>query len=92
MDDASVRLRFRIMTEVKAGANMLNPNQYPQIDDNTLNFAVPCHDDTEQDQHNRMRVAFQEMDCEELFSQMEVFSLQHHFNGKFLIFQTDLST
>lgn len=90
--DASVRLRFRVMTEVKAGANILNPNQYPQIDDNTLNFAVPCHGDTEQSQqHDKMKVAFQEMGCEELFSQMEVFSLQHHFNGKFLIFQTDLS-
>lgn len=29
VSDASVRLRFRIMTEVKAGANILNPNQYP---------------------------------------------------------------
>ncbi|MCG9133179.1 hypothetical protein J5I95_16000 [Candidatus Poribacteria bacterium] len=92
VDDASVRLRFRIMTEVKAGANILNPNQYPQIGGNTLNFAVPCHGETEQDQqHHRMKIAFQEMECENLFSQMEVFSLQHHFNGKFLIFQTNLS-
>lgn len=92
VDDASVRLRFRIMTEVKAGANILNPNQYPQIDDNTLNFAVPCHSNTEQSQqHNKMRYAFEEMRYAHLFSQIEVFSLQHHFNGKFLIFQTDLS-
>ena len=92
VDDASVRLRFRIMTEVKAGANILNPNQYPQITDNTLNFAVPCHGETEQNQqHDRMKIAFEEMKCAKLFSQMEVFSLQHHFNGKFLIFQTNLS-
>lgn len=91
VDDASVRLRFRIMTEVKAGANILNPNQYPQINDNTLNFAVPCHGDTEQSQqYSKMKITFQEMECKELFSQMEVFSLQHHFNGKFLIFQTHL--
>lgn len=91
VDDASVRLRFRIMTEVKAGANILNPNQYPQIGDNTLNFAVPCHGDTEQNQqHDKMKIAFQEMECEELFSQMEIFILQHHFNGKFLVFQTKL--
>ena len=90
--DASVRLRFRVMTEVKAGANILNPNQYPQIGDNTLNFAVPCHGETERNQqHDKMEIAFQEMECKELFSQMEVFSLQHHFNGKFLIFQTNLS-
>ena len=93
VDNASVRLRFRIMTEVKAGANILNPNQYPQIGDNTLNFAVPCHGDTEQNQqHDKMKIAFQEMECGELFSQMEIFVLQHHFNGKFLVFQTQLPT
>ena len=93
VEDASVKMRFRIMTEVKAGANILNPNQYPQIRDNTLNFAVPCHSDTEQDQqHDKMRIAFEEMECESLFSQMEFFILQHHFNGKFLVFQTQLLT
>lgn len=91
VDDASVRLRFRIMTEVKAGANILNPNQYPQIRDNTLNFAVPCHNDAEQNQlKNKMEIAFGEMESAKLFSQMEVFVLQHHFNGNFLIFQTNL--
>ena len=39
-----------------------------------------------------MKIAFQEMEREELLSQMEVFILQHHFNGKFLIFQTNLVT
>lgn len=39
-----------------------------------------------------MKIAFQEKECEELFSQMEVFILQHHFNGKFLVFQTQLPT
>ena len=73
--------------------DILNPNQYPQIGDNTLNFAVPCHGDTEQNQqHNKMKIAFQEMECEELFSQIEIFVLQHHFNGKFLVFQTQLPT
>ena len=92
IDEASVKLRFRIMTGVKAEANILNPNQYSQIGDNTLNFAVPCHDETEQNQqHNKMRYAFEEMRYADLFSQVEVFSLQHHFNGKFLIFQTNLS-
>ena len=93
VEDASVKMRFRIMTEVKAGANILNPNQYSQISDNTLNFAVPCHSNTEQNQQcNKMKIAFEEMECEELFSQMEIFILQHHFNGKFLVFQTHLST
>lgn len=93
VDDASVRLRFRIMTEVKAGADILNPNQYPQIDDNTLNFAVPCHSEAEQiQQQGKMEVAFEQMKCSDLFAQAEVFVLQHHFNGKFLVFQTNLPT
>ena len=93
VDKASVTLRFRIMTGVKAGANILNPNQYPQIGDNTLNFAVPCHNDTEQSQQqSRMKVAFEQIGCSDLFAQLEVFILQHHFNGKFLVFQTNLLT
>ena len=93
VDDASVRLRFRIMTEVKAGANILNPNQYPQIRDNTLNFGVPCHSDADQNHlHSQMEIVFKEMNCTRLFSQMEVFVLQHHFNGNFLILQTNLPT
>ena len=91
IDEASVKLRFRIMTGVKAEANILNPNQYSQIGDNTLNFAVPCHSNTEQNQqHSKMRAAFEQMGCSDLFTQTEVFILQHHFNGKFLIFQAQL--
>lgn len=93
IDEASVRLRFRIMTEVKAGANILNSNQYPQIADSTLNFAIPCHNESEQNQHtNKMEIAFDQMNCSKLISQIKIFRLQHHFNGNFLIFQTNLST
>ncbi len=67
------------------------PNQYSQILDNTLNFAVPCHGENEQNQqHDKMRIAFEEMGCVNLFSLMDVFNLQHHFNGNFLIFQASL--
>lgn len=93
IDDASVRLRFRIMTEVKAGANILNSNQYPQIRDDTLNLIVPCHGDIEQSQEeNKMKIAFGEMECANLFPQMEISVLQHHFNGNFLVFQVNLPT
>lgn len=43
-------------------------------------------------QYDKMKIAFEEMKCESLFSQMEFFILQHHFNGKFLVFQTQLPT
>ncbi len=93
VESASVRLRFRIMTEVKAGANPLNSKQYPDIGDNTLNFAVPCHDEAEQELHTRrMQTAFCQMDASHLYSQMDIFLLQHHYNGNFLIFQTSLLT
>ena len=94
VENASVRLRFRVMTEVKAGGNILNQNQYPQINDNTLNFAVPCHSGVEQERHiHRMTVAFEQMNISNLFSQINYFTVQHHFNGPFLIFQTNpLST
>lgn len=91
VDNASVKLRFRIMTEAAARANILTSDQYPRILDNTLNFAVPCHGKTEQDQqYNNMRIAFDERGCANFFTQMDVFNLQHHFNGNFLIFQTSL--
>lgn len=91
IESASVRLRFRVMTEVKAGANLLNSNQYPQIGDNTLNFAVPCHDEEEERLHmQRMQTALRQINLSRLYSQMDVFLLQHHFNGNFLIFQTNL--
>ena len=91
VENASVRLRFRVMTEVKAGGNILNQNQYPEIAENTLNFAVPCHNEAEQKLHiDRMKGAFEQMNVSNLFSQIEIFTLQHHFNGPFLIFQTNL--
>ena len=90
-ENASVQLRFRVMTEVKAGGNILNQNQYPQINDNTLNFAVPCHSEAEQKQHiDRLKTAFEQMNSPNLFAQISHFTVQHHFNGPFLTFQTNL--
>ena len=48
VEKASVKLRFRIMTEVKAEGNILNSKKYPEIGDDTLNFVLPC--DTEEDE------------------------------------------
>jgi len=43
VEKASVKLRFRILTEVKAEGNILNSIKYPAIKDNTMNFIVPMH-------------------------------------------------
>lgn len=91
VENASVRLRFRVMTEVKAGGNILNQNQYPQIGENTLNFAAPCHNEAEQKLLiDRMKIAFEQVNITNLFSEIEIFTLRHHFNGPFLVFQTNL--
>lgn len=41
VENASVKLRFRIMTEVKKEGNVFNSKMYPEIRDNTLNFIIP---------------------------------------------------
>lgn len=87
VEKSSVKLRFRIMTEVKAEGNILNANKYPEIKDDTLNFILPCHND-EQERETRRKL-------EEVFSKAElqdfsIFKIKHHFNGYFLVLQTEL--
>jgi hypothetical protein len=87
VEKASVKLRFRVMTEVKAEGNVLNASKYPEFGDNTFTLAVPCHDDTHRAQETaKMREA-----CgEEVFSTLRMFLVKHHFNGYFLVFETTL--
>lgn len=85
--NASVKLRFRIMTEVKAEGNILNSRKYPEIRDNTLNFVLPCQSNNEEDDIIRkMKRVFPQAEFE-LFN---IFKIQHHFNGKFIVFQVPL--
>ena len=42
---ASVKIRFRIMTEVETKANLLNSEYYPQIKPNTFNLCIPYESD-----------------------------------------------
>lgn len=83
VENASVKLRFRIMTEVKAEGNILNSTKYSEIADNTLNLILPSHDE-DHDQLNldKMNVVFENMDL------FDIFHIKHHFNGNFLVFQT----
>lgn len=87
VDLASVKLRFRIMTEVKSEGNILNSTKYPEILNNTLNLVLPYH--TEQDKFlatQKMLFVFGEKEL----NKFRIFLLKHHFNGCFLIFQIDL--
>lgn len=87
IDKASVKLRFRIMTEVKAEGNILNSKKYPEIEDNTLNFVLPCHNDEEE--RNNLRKA-EIVFGKSGLKQFTILKIKHHFNGYFLVFQTGL--
>jgi hypothetical protein len=87
VDKASVKLRFWVSTEVKAEGNILNPQKYPELGDNTLNFVVPCHSDADEKLAlKRIKSVF----SKDEISTLKIFKLKHHFNGYFLVFQTSL--
>jgi hypothetical protein len=86
VEKASVKLRFRIMTEVKAEGNILNPKKYPEIKDDTLNFILRCHDEEEKDVRRKLSMVFNESELK----QFNIFKIKHHFNGYFLVLQTSL--
>lgn len=87
VDKASVKLRFRIMTEVKPEGNILNASQYPEIKDNTLNLVVPYH--SEDEKVDVLQKAEFVMG-EKAMNHINTFSLKHPLNGWFVVFQVNL--
>ncbi|MGI8470151.1 MAG: hypothetical protein ACR2N3_17050 [Pyrinomonadaceae bacterium] len=82
VENASIKLRFRIMTEVKAEGNILNAKKYPEISGNTLNFILPSHsEDDDRLNIDRMNVIFDDLNS------FDIFKIKHPFNGNFLVFQ-----
>jgi len=87
VEKASVKLRFRIMTEVKKEGNILNPNKYPEIKDDTLSFILPCHDEEqEKDVREKLNKVFFKKELQDF----DIFKIKHHLNGYFLVLQTNL--
>jgi hypothetical protein len=87
VEKSSVKLRFRIMTEVKAEGNILNSKKYPEIKDDTLNFVLPCHNDEEESNIlRRIEIVFGITGLK----QLNIFKIKHHFNGYFLVLQTSI--
>lgn len=87
VEKASVKLRFRIMTEVKLEGNILNTNKYPKIKDDTLNLILPCGDNREEkDIRSKLKIVF---NASEL-SKLNLFKIKHHLNGYFMVVQTSL--
>lgn len=80
--DASVTLRFRVMTEAAKESNILNPQLYPTISDNTLSLVTPaktsdCTEATKQ----FLRQALSKSE----WAQSEKFTITHPFNGDFFV-------
>jgi hypothetical protein len=89
VDKASVKLRFRIMTEVKPEGNILNANLYPEIKDDTLSLVVPYYSDEEKQR------AFSNVETamgKKRLKSLNVFSIKHPLNGWFLVFQAPLKS
>lgn len=87
VDKASVKLRFRVMTEVKPQGNILNPKQYPEIVDDSLNFVTPYHSKEEKEQIiRRMEIVM----GKNKMRKFRVFSLKHPLNGWFIVFRTTI--
>ncbi|MDR2642830.1 MAG: hypothetical protein LBC74_08545 [Planctomycetaceae bacterium] len=84
VDKASVKLRFRIMTEVRAEGNILNPKKYPEIPDNTINLIIPCHNK----QDEELTIKRFSTVCD--ISQFKQLKIKHHLNGYFIVFQQNL--
>ncbi len=88
VERASVKLRFRVMTEASSEGNIL---QYPQINDNTLSFLLPIEKGKDKDKyHNLTELAFKDLDLHEHLKKVRSFEIKHVLNGPFQVFQFDL--
>ncbi|MCC7223330.1 MAG: hypothetical protein IT273_06365 [Chitinophagales bacterium] len=87
VDKASVKLRFRVMTEVKAEGNILNTKKYPEIKDNTISLIVPRHNDEDE---GLAQKRFAHIYSESILKQFEIFNIKHLLNGYFTVFQGEL--
>ncbi|GHU25645.1 hypothetical protein FACS1894172_05830 [Spirochaetia bacterium] len=87
VDKASVKLRFRIMTEVKAEGNILNAQKYPEIVDGTINLIVP---NRSEDEDKLTKTRFSAVYDENDIKQFSLFKIKHHLNGYFNVFQQKL--
>jgi hypothetical protein len=84
---ASVKLRFRILTEVKPEGNILDSKQYPEILDDSINFLVPYYSEDEKaDALKKMEIVM----GKNAMSKFHIFSLKHPLNGWFVVFQIKL--
>ncbi len=85
IDGASVKIRFRIMTEVETKANLLNSEYYPQIKPNTISLCIPYDSvsGTLDEIVSKFHMVFHN------WNEFSRFELKHEIDGsKYMVFQT----
>lgn len=87
VEKASVKLRFRIMTEVKAEGNILNDDKYPEIGDNSISLLIPKHSEEEL---KIIEEKFSAVFDENLRKEFTSFDIKHHYNGYFRVYKAPL--
>jgi hypothetical protein len=90
IEKASVKLRFRIMTEVKPEGNILNSQKYPEIRDNTINLVVPKHNEQDQHQQPALEKFLLVYSQDYTIKHFAIFNIKHYRDGYFTVFQTSL--
>jgi len=87
VNKSSVKLRFRIMTEVKAEGNLLNSIRYPEIIDNSMNFLLPLHN---QNDEENFKEKIESVFGKKELKKFNIFKIKHLLNGYFLNYQTSI--
>ena len=87
VEDATVKLRFRVMTEAKKEGNLFNSKIYPDIRDNTLNFVIPNHPI---DKIEKRKIYLRQALSKSELAQGETFTITHPFNGDFFVLSYSL--
>ncbi|MCY3832631.1 MAG: hypothetical protein OXG85_06415 [Chloroflexi bacterium] len=80
VDRATVKLRFRIMTEAKKEGNIFNATIYPEIENDTISLVIPCvcqENLAVRLEHLKQAVSTSELD------QGKQFVIMHPFNGDY---------
>ena len=82
VDRATVKLRFRVMTEAKKEGNIFSARIYPDIKDNTISLVIPGEPAGEFVKRKRnLKRALSQSEL----TQAKSFTIHHPFNGPFFV-------
>ncbi|MCH9666019.1 MAG: hypothetical protein K0U41_09275 [Gammaproteobacteria bacterium] len=87
VEKASVKLRFRVMSEARQEANILNDSKYPLILDDSANLILPLTNVKTRDHYVSI---MEQVFSKEEYKQLKVTVLKHLIDGEFLLFQKQI--